>query len=315
MHVVFGANGPTGRAVIDELVRLDLPARAVSRSQPAGLPTGVEAVAADATDREAATRAAAGATVVYHCIGAPYTDWPERLPRIMDGLIGAAATAKAKLVYADNLYAYGPTDVPLTESRRNAATGTKGRLRALLANQLLEAHRQGLLRAAIGRASDFYGPRVRLSHLGERVFDAALDERPASILANPAMPHTYTFIRDFASALVTLATDERADGEVWHVPNAETGTTGAFIQEVYRQADTTPKLRPVPPLVVHLLGLFNPMMRELRETLYQVRRPWVVDHTKFDRAFGARPTAHADGIADTLEFFRTERETPQGRLP
>jgi hypothetical protein len=104
-----------------------------------------------------------GAQVVYHAVGADHGHWAESLPPIMTGLIHAASSTRARLVYADNLYAYGPVDGPLTEALPVAAKGANGRLRAELANTLLDAHRSGKPQATIGRASDFFGPGVRLS--------------------------------------------------------------------------------------------------------------------------------------------------------
>lgn len=89
----------------------------------------------------------AGATVVYHAASAPYDRWPELLPSLMRGVIEGARAAGARVVYADNLYAYGPVDGPLTENLPSRATGPNGRVRAGLADQLMAApcggHRRG----------------------------------------------------------------------------------------------------------------------------------------------------------------------------
>jgi uncharacterized protein YbjT (DUF2867 family) len=79
-HVVFGA-GQVGRALAARLAGLGVPVRMVSRHRPSALVDGVDWRAADATDTEAATDAAKGASVVYQCLNAPYTDWLERFPR------------------------------------------------------------------------------------------------------------------------------------------------------------------------------------------------------------------------------------------
>ena len=113
LHVVVGT-GPVGRAVIGELAGRGLRVRAVSRHTAVGLPEGVETVEADITDRAEAARAAAGAAVVYHAASAPYHRWPELLPPLMRGVVAGARAAGARIVYADNLYAYGPVDGPLT---------------------------------------------------------------------------------------------------------------------------------------------------------------------------------------------------------
>ncbi len=44
--------------------------------------------------------------------------------------------------------------------------------------------------------------------------------------------------------------------------------------------------------------------RAVKETLYQSERPWVVDHSKFARAFGSRPTPHEQAIAETLGWLQ-----------
>src|SRR5215469_2653483 len=125
--VVFGATGAIGRAVVTELVQAGRHVRAVSHGGRA--PDGAQGVAADASDRAQAARAAAGASVIYHCASPPYTQWPERFPTLTGSILGAAGSSGAKLVFADNLYAYGPYG-PLREDLPAAARGPKGRIRA-----------------------------------------------------------------------------------------------------------------------------------------------------------------------------------------
>lgn len=305
VHVVFGSTGPVGAAVVDELVRRGLPARAVSRSGTGTWPgDAVQIVQTDVMHAPDAHRATGNAAVVYHCIGAPYQSWPTHLPPAMDRIIAATEAASAKLVYADNLHAYGAVTRPLTEDLPAEATGPNGLLRATLSDAVLAAHGRGKLRATIGRASDLYGPRVRRSHAGERVFGAALKGAVANILADPTQPHTYTYIRDFARALVTLGCEDEADGNVWHVPNTPTRTTGAFIADVFRAAGTEPAMRVAPAWVVQTLAAINPTMRALNETLYQVRQPWIVDDSRFRSAFGDGVTPEPDALAETVAWYR-----------
>ena len=75
VHVVFGATGGVGTAVVAELVRRGEKVRAVSRAGQA--PEGAEAVAADAAGPAQAAADEAGAAVIYHCASPPYTRWPE----------------------------------------------------------------------------------------------------------------------------------------------------------------------------------------------------------------------------------------------
>jgi nucleoside-diphosphate-sugar epimerase len=306
LHVVAGL-GAVGRAVIDELRGRGLPVRALAHHPVPDLPPGVELVIADLTDPPSARRGLAGAAVVYHTASAPYHRWPELLPPLMRGLIDAAADAGAGIVYADNLYAYGLVAGPLTENLPYRATGPNGRVRTALAEQLMAAHAAGTVRATIGRASDYYGPRGRQSTAGERLFVPALIGKPTQVLGNPALPHTLTYLPDFARGLVTLGTHDEAVGQVWHVPSAETLTTREFTGLVYEAAGHPLRLQVLPSALLAVLALVNPTLRAVREQQYQREAPWVVDHGKFAHAFGVQVTPHRDAIADTLEWFAKAR--------
>jgi nucleoside-diphosphate-sugar epimerase len=119
------------------------------------------------------------------------------------------------------------------------------------------------------------------------------------------MPHTYSFMDDTAAALLVLAEREAALGEVWHVPNAETLTTRRVVELVFQQAGTAPRLRVAPKLGILAVSLVNPTMRAVRERLYQTQRPFVVDHSKYERAFGAAPTPTPEAIGRTLDWYRS----------
>jgi hypothetical protein len=127
----------------------------VNRAGDASVPAGVERLAADIEQQTGARRACAGASVVYHAAQPPYDAWPERFPAMNTELVAAAAVADAVVMFADNLYLYGPTSGPLREDTPQQAVGAKGRTRRRLAAQLLDAHASGKLRVTIGRLSDY----------------------------------------------------------------------------------------------------------------------------------------------------------------
>jgi nucleoside-diphosphate-sugar epimerase len=305
--------GALGAATVRELLSGagSMPqVRVVTRSGGADGPEGadVNVVAADVSDPDAAAAAFAGADTVFLCASPPYRDWPNQWPPLMDGVIAGASAADADVVFGDNLYAYGPVDGPITENCPAEATGPKGRVRATVADTLLDAHEAGDLRATICRASDFYGPRVRYSLLGERVFEPALEGEQTTVLGDPDLPHTYTYIGDFAAAMVTLAGADAAFGEVWHAPSAETLTTRELIELVYEVAGTDPDIRTVPRWLEWVIARMDADVRALREVSYSFREPYVLDHSKFDAAFGADPTPHREAIERTLDWYRSPGE-------
>ena len=305
-HVIFGV-GPLGMAVMDELAAQGQTVVLVNRNgkvkEP--LPTGVTTAAADLNDPAQVRQVCADAQVVYLCAMPPYTDWPRLFPPMIKGLLGGLTGSDARLVYGDNLYMYGPTNgKPLREDLPYAATGHKGRLRAELAQQLLAAHGAGQVKVTIGRAADFYGQRAFNAHLGDRFFKAAFAGIPVDVIGIPDQPHTYTFIRDYARGLVTLGAHEEALGQAWHVPSAETITPRQLIGLVSTELGQPIKIRAAGRFLVSLLGLFDPLMHELKETLYQWEKPYRVDHSKFAAAFGANPTPHPVAVRETVAWFR-----------
>jgi nucleoside-diphosphate-sugar epimerase len=278
--------------------------RGVSRSGRSEAPSGAEIVAGDAADVGAARRLAEGAETVYACMGIPYPEWREGWPPIVEGLLSAAEGRR--LVFADNLYAYGPVDKPLREDLAPTTFGRKPALRAQMTFNMLAAHRAGRTQVVLVRASDFYGPRVKNALLGERVFPAALEGRPAQLLPDVDQPHAYTYVLDFARALARLGQDERALGHIWHVPNAPVRTTREVVETIYRLAGHEPRMKVMAPWQLHLLALFSPLMRELKEMEFQRDRPYLVDDHRARETFGLTHTGLEDGLQATLDWYRQQ---------
>jgi nucleoside-diphosphate-sugar epimerase len=311
VHVVFGA-GQVGRELTARLAGLDLEVRAVSRHRPPGLADGVDWRPADATDPEAATDATQGASVIYQCLNAPYTDWPERFPPLQRGVLSAAERSGALLVSLENIYGYGSTGgKPMTEDLPLAATTAKGRTRVAMTEELLGAADAGRVRIAIGRASDFFGAGVTESSLGERVFANAVAGKRADFIGNPDLPHTYSYVPDIAAGLATLGTDERAVGKVWHLPGPETVTTRELLALVAGDVGHAVGVRSVPKLAVRALGLFNPMMRELAEMSYEFEEPFVLDTSRYQSTFGTAGTPLATAIGATVAWYQSRSATMQ----
>ena len=311
LHVVFGT-GQVGSALAAQLTGMGLAVRTVSRDRPRALADGADWRAADVTDPEAAADAAKGASVVYQCLNAPYTQWPELFPPLQRGVMAAAEQSGALLVTLENLYGYGPTGGrPMTEDLPLAATTVKGRTRAAMTAELLAAAEAGRVRFAIGRASDFFGAGVTQgSTLGERVFGNALAGKRADFIGNPDLPHTYSYVPDIAAGLATLGTDARAAGQVWHLPGPQTGTTRAFLDLVADQVGHPVAIRTLNKLALRALGLVNPTIRGLAEMAYEFDEPFVLDTSKYEAAFGAAGTPLASAIAATVAWYRTRPSTP-----
>ena len=187
-------------------------------------------------------------------------------------MIGAAATVGAKLIVIDTLYLYGQTHgEPMTQATASNATSRKGRLRAELAWGYLQAHRMGKVRVAIGRAADFFGPRVLNSALGQYVFPAALSGQPALTLGNIDLPHSYSSMPDVAKGLATLGEREEALGKDWLLPVAPALTTRQMLRIIGQEIGTHPQILTVPTIEqAQALGVLDETFAgEYAELFYQ----------------------------------------------
>ncbi len=303
LHVIFGT-GPLGQAVMRELLTRNVRIRMINRSGKATVPESVEVIGADAYDSQNTCAVTQGATVVYQCAQPAYTQWQTLFPKLQSSIVQGVAAGSAKLIVGDNLYMYGSVKGLLREDLPNAAKTRKGRTRAQMAEALIEAHQQGIVRVAIARGSDFYGPGVLDSVMGDRVFPAILAGKTASAVGNLNLPHTYTFIDDFGKALVILGEQEEALGQIWHVPNAETITTRELLTLAFKEAGHLPKMSGMGKFMMRLGGIFIPGARETVEMMYEFEQPFVVDHSKYVQAFGNHATPIDKGIRRTLEWYR-----------
>jgi nucleoside-diphosphate-sugar epimerase len=305
LHVIFGT-GPLGLATLRCLRAEGHRVRMINRSGRVGFEKDPETElgGGDAADPRLTREVCEGATAVYHCVGLPYPRWSE-FPAIMRGIVEGAAAAGAKLVYGDNVYAYGHVTGPIREDLPETATTRKGRIRAEVAGILREAHKTGKVRGAIARASDFFGPGVtEASMLGGRVFERLLAGRSAQVVGNPDRPHSYTYIDDFARALVTLASRDEALGHTWLVPNAPATTTRAIVGRIASLAGVAPKVSALPSFLVGALGLFDAQIRELKEMLYEFEDDFVIDDTRARNTLGLAPTPLDQSLAATLTWWK-----------
>jgi nucleoside-diphosphate-sugar epimerase len=304
LHVVLGT-GAVGLATMEALLKRNKSVRLVNRSGQADVPEGVEILGGDLSQPETAIALCKGASVIYGCLNPPYTKWPELFPALQAATVDAASAAGAKLVVIENVYMYGPHgESPMTENTPYAATTRKGLVRTEMSRALIEAHERGKVSVAIGRASDYFGPHGLASAMGDRMFIPALEGKATQVMGNPDLLHTYTYLPDIGEGLAVLGENTQAFGQIWHLPSAETITTRQFIERIYQAAGHPPRIQVAPKAIFKVIGLFNAQLREVLEMLYEFETPFIVDHTKFEQAFGNHATPLAEAIPTTVEWFR-----------
>ncbi len=100
-------------------------------------------------------------------------------------------------------------------------------------------------------------------------------------------------------------TVERAkNNQIWAsiAPNPPTGKE--FINLAAKEFGVAPKYRVLSRPMIRIAGLFDPLVRESYEMLYQSDSPYLFDSSKFAREFGFPGTPSADGIRTTAVSFK-----------
>lgn len=206
MRIAVIGYGAVGRATASLLLARGDEVRVVQRRQPAALAARTTFLAADVEDHDEMLRACDDVDAVVCCIGLPYRAslWERVWPRAVANLLDGCAASRARFVFADNLYMYGPQTQPLTENLPLTTYGRKPRVRAQITELWREARDAGRVRAVAVRASDFYGPDVPTSVLSTYGVARLVAKQAALVPYSPDHPHDFTYVPDFARALVTL---------------------------------------------------------------------------------------------------------------
>ncbi len=304
--VIFGM-GAVGRSIMEQMTAAGRAVTLAQRTRPSDLPALARFVACDATDAEDVKRATAGADAVICAIGLTYDSagWARDWPRIMTNLLAGCEAAGARFVMVDNLYMYGPQTRPLTEDMPLTRYGHKPKVRADITRLWQEAHDQGRVRCVAVRASDFYGPGVGQSILGDTGLGAMAKGKAAMLLGSADLPHDVAYVPDVARATLTLLdAPEDAYGQAWHVPCAPTRTLRQILQIGAEDLGAPLKLTVMPPWVMELTSFFMPILREFKEMRFQTDRPYHVDSSRFAKRFWSDATPFEVGVPLTVNSFK-----------
>jgi nucleoside-diphosphate-sugar epimerase len=307
-QILLGAGGAIGNPLARELLGSGETVKLVSRT--ARTLAGAEWAKADLTRGKDTLDAIDDGSIVYLLAGLPYntTIWQDQWPKVMQNVIEACKARRAKLLFFDNVYLYGRVNGPMVEDTPVNPSSRKGEVRAQIAAHLLEESSRGNLLALIARSADFYGPYSAQSSVP---FLLALDRlakgKRAQWLVNAKVKHSLTYTMDCARALVRLAREDSAFGQVWHLPTARPPLTGEeFVQIAAEKLGEPPGVAVLREWMLRLTGLVNPVVRETLEMLYQNDQPYIFDSAKFERSFSFTPTPYPEGIAETIAFYHLE---------
>jgi nucleoside-diphosphate-sugar epimerase len=308
-HVVFGT-GAIGRAVMEELLQRGESVRMVNRSgRMDEAPAEVEVLASDLYDPIKVREVTRDAQVVYQASQPNYNQWPEKFPLLQNSILTGLTGSNAKLVLVENLYMYGDTNgKPISENTPYNAHTRKGRVRGEISRAAFQAHAEGRVRVAAARGGNFFGPWGINSTMGARAFYPLLHGKPAQLIGRTDLPHSHTYVKDFGRALVILGERAEADGQAWHVPNDQPRMSQAELVRLFAaEAGVEPKIASMGKLMMAVGGLFIPEAKETLEMMYEFDKPFIIDSSKFEKAFGMKATPIREAIRETVSWYKSHR--------
>ena len=306
LHTVLGANGSIGKAVVNELQNNGLKTRAVTRTKDF---EGVECIKADALDYKQLLSAIDGSTHVYLCIGVKYSakDWEKAWPQIMNNVIRACEITKAKLIFFDNIYMYGPSPlpVPFDEQTQQNPESKKGKVRKAIADELLNAHKSGRIQAMIGRSADIFGPNAIYSPFYFTFIERMLKGKAPQSVYKLGVKHTYSYTCDLAKALVMLALEDSFYGQVWHLPASKPITVKELLEIFNKEFGTNYNVSYLPSWIRKFLSIFISPLKEIGEMLYQFDNEYVISYEKFlQKLPNFKVTDYRTGIKEMIKSFQ-----------
>lgn len=300
MQTILGSGGAIGGHLAKVLPKYTDKIRLVSRN-PEKVNEEDELFSADLLNLQEVKNAVEGSKIVYLVVGLTYDHkvWQRDWPVIMDNVIEACALHSARLVFFDNIYMYTQDlPVPITERTPVDPQTKKGKVRAQIAAKLLKAHKDGKVKAVIARAADFYGPGAgKVSVLDGTLINNMIKGKAGTWLGSTDKKHSFTFTPDAAVATALLGNTPDTYGEVWHLPTyKDPPTAKEWTEMIGKRINKPAKVNATPRWLVTILGLFMPLMRELKEMMYQYEQDYVFDSSKFEKHFMMKATPYEAGL-------------------
>ncbi|MGG5170652.1 NAD-dependent epimerase/dehydratase family protein [Pseudarthrobacter sp. J1738] len=304
LSIVTGA-GPVGWSVAEALAAAGTHVRVLTRSASGPDHPLIEKVATDVSDPAQLAAAFEGAGTVFHCIHASaYTAkaWAAQLPQTEQTVMDAAAAADAVVVFPESLYSYNQSNTVMTEDGPRAAQGGKRGIRT----ELLKARTAHPANTVSVVAGDFFGPRVKVAHAGDRMVPRILAGKALNPLGSADQPHSFTYVPDLAAAMVAVANRPELWNTVLHAPTGPALTQRELAKAFASAAGVPlPTLRVIPGWMVRSGGLVSTDLREIGELLYQFTKPFVMDSSRSEALLGFKATAFPDAAAATVAWWKS----------
>jgi nucleoside-diphosphate-sugar epimerase len=261
----------------------------------------------DALNKSQVIEKTKGMTHVYITIGLPYNKklWRNQWPIIVDNIIEASLTNAFKIIFFDNVYAYGRLHNPVTEQHDLSPISQKGLTRKIIDEKLIQVMKtQDVM---IVRSPDFFGPKANNSVCYIGFLENMIKGKDPSFIGSANKKHSYGYTIDLARATVELSLQEDTYGQTWHLPCYQIDSIEEVVLAYNKSLSTRFKLKTMSIKAHKVLSIFIPILKELLEMRYQFDEDYILDFSKFKSRFpDFILTPFQKAIESTVSYFKSK---------
>jgi len=312
--VVLGVNGHIGRAVAEAFVEAGWDVTGMARTDKHHIP-GVRFVHGDSDSVDDMRRAIGDTEVVVNALNLPYHNWDNgRMEAQMGRVLEALGTTGKTMLFPGNIYNFAATDRDVTPDLVQHPQTPRGAIRVRVEQMFDAAAARGDIQAIILRAGDFYGPRTSMDWFDQAVM-REVGKGKVSPMGVRGVGHSWAYLPDLARAFVALAALRSSLDAVEHFHFAGNFVTPAEMGVAIAKAAPVPvKIGQVSLLLLRLLGLVDPIMREVAKMQYLWRNPMQLQDRRLDNLLGPDfGTPFETAVAATVRpFFEAQPRVPAG---
>ncbi len=306
---ILGINGHIGHHAAKAFVAAGWEVVGFGRSNRYPV-AGVRFAKGDADSVAELSAAIGDSEVVVNAFNPPYHEWDKgRMEALHARVVEAMGTSGKTMLFPGNIYNYAQTDrVVMPETAQRPAT-PRGAIRVRVEEMLEAATQRGGLQVIVIRAGDFFGPDTQKCWFDQAILREA-EKGKAAIIGARGVGHSWAYLPDLARAfeIVAKRRGALAPFETFHFAGHFV-TPEAMTAAIVAAAPVPLKVSPFPWLILSLLGIADPVMREVAKMGYLWVKPIELRDPRLDALLGPGfSTPFGVAVQETLtRFFPTTR--------